>query len=437
MPSSGLDPKLFIDATDDSAEEELFQRIVSHLPSLVWLSDWRQIGFFVEKETVITCNPCNKAHCNIDLLPQITRGTSFDWVNNQISPIENLSFLIKEYDQQYDIVLLKPTIIQNNQMTLTISPDAISLCKEKVFLFTLDEELEEPKLYSATINQVASTHIFNKQRILQISTDSAKEIDEDVSIGTPILYEKDGNFSVVGILNKSRAAKCDCLAKPSNALVECLLGATEDSTELFSSECILEQALVQVFAQSEIAYREASSLGAFATKETVEKELKKNTEQRNFALAKWYAENNRCIRFIYKKDTSSGAKHMIGLTCVLPLTREEYFMYKEGKIKEYCLSAINDTNVTDKTGYFCFQSFVYCGKMRGENVSKILKKAIIEHIMDLAVDLSKIYCIAEIGTMAGDNIANKFKGCVEVGLSLDRRPLREWFFSAEEISDLV
>ena len=436
MSSSGLDPKLFINTNDDNTED-IFQRIIPHLASLVWLSDWRQLGFFVENETVITCNPCNKAHCNIDSLPQSTSGMSFVWENNQISLVENLSFLIKDYDQQYDIILLKPKILRENQMTINILPDAISLCGEKVFLFTLDEELEESKFYSATIKQVASTHLFNKQRVLQVSTESAPEIDQEVSIGTPIFYEKDGSFSVVGILNKVRPTKCDCLAKPSNALLECLSGATEDSTELFSSECILEQDLVQVFAQSEIAYREASSLGVFATKETIEKEMQKNTEHRNSALAKWFAENNRCIRFIYKKDLSSGVKHMIGITCVLPLLQEEYLKYKEGKIKEYNLSAIGNIHSIDEIGDFCFQSFVCCGKMRGENVSTILKRAIIEHIMDLSVGLSNIYCLAEIGTMAGDHIANMFEGCVEVGLSLDRRPLREWFFSADEIKNLI
>lgn len=394
----------------------------------VFIPQWNQAGFLVEKNIIVSAIPPDmnftdrtnvivnlldkKYNCNIELVDQ-TYGCIFLSVSELLSNIEDY---------------LLPTC--NNICDIEPSTNAC-------LSYYIDRNLYEALVLPIS-GMRSARNFFDKTQYIKLGP----TIVSMNMIGAPVWSFSSKN--IIGIVNNmnfnSDSNNYDSLwVTPSVILQESLYNLTEESKqsfELVATEVTMEN-LDRIFVMSEIAYEEANPYNVnYVKSDLLQQQLAKINNNRRIALTRWFSARNDCLRFIVEK--SSGITHRVGLTCVLPLTKESYEEYRNGIKREFDISLEDIDGSSNSTGvyYLCFQSFVYAGKNL-RNVSNILKEAIVSHVLSLTVPLNEVFCIAEIGTKAGNHISNLFKNGKTIGFSADRRPLVEWHFKKSELNELI
>lgn len=387
------------------------------------IPQWHRSGFFVDNSIIVTCLP----EFSINNCDNITIDYQDQRYCSNIELVDNFCGLVflSLPDMDFGDMLLPlcETITDIEPFT-------------NAYLSCYDDDCYEPS--GASIVGLRSVNkLSDKRQFIKLNPSS---ISSHV-LGAPVWSIDTKN--IIGIVNKIKdnhayGSSSSLLAIPSVTVLESLtVIKNNDNNADISSALVTEKNLDRVFSMSEVAYEEASPYrSSFANAEITHKQLIVLNQNRRKALTRWFKTRNDCLRFIV--ENTSEVTHVIGLTCVLPLSKRAYYLYRSGKKKEFDIQSgdISKSKSIEEYDYLCFQSFVYAGKNL-RNIFTILKKSIVDHVFSLSSSEKGIYCIAEIGTKAGNRISQLFPNGEVIGFSSDNRPLIEWKFSYEELSDIV
>lgn len=410
--SSGIEINFF----DNKAQENL-ENI------LVFIPQWNQTGFFIQNDLIVTIIPNN-----IELEEYSNVVVKKDEKNYTC----NIELIEKEY---CCVFLSFPNKLDKQVLKLCPKVSEIKPSTNALLAYYNGEDEIDSSI--AKITGIRSVNkAFDKRQYIKSYSNS---IYNNV-VGAPV-WGMETN-SVIGIaceIEHSMISNgiANLLVLPSTVLNESLFSINERFNQSFEfdSTSVSSDDLSDIFVMSKVAYEEANPYQTtFASPETIKQQLSILNNSRDKALKRWHTTRSDCLRFIDEK--SSGVTHRIGLTCVLPLTKDAYYKYKNGEKREFEIMETDiSTSSNNTTDYFCFQSFIYAGKNL-RNVYSILKKSIITHVLNLSNSSEDIYCIAEIGTNAGKRISQLFENGKDVGFSLDNRPFIEWHFTNAELFNL-
>ncbi len=391
----------------------------------VFIPVWNQSGFFISESLIVSCMPDNVdiEENNIPIQFQERKFTA------------NVE-MIDKYTGCVFLSLIGKIELEIETLPFFLNNSSILSSNSRVYLSYYDREEYETVITDIEGMRTTNSSLDKRQYVKLSLVDVAESV-----LGAPVWsVEQKSIIGIVCAINNQEDYKRSgykLLVVPAYTIqesVQSIEQSVPSSLEL-AATAVSNDTIERVFIMSETAYAEANPYqSAFVSSEIADRYLLQLNNCRRNALIKWFSVRSDCLRFIV--ENSSGVIHRVGATCVLPLTQHAYQQYRNGKKREFDIE--KDDIVTDssaKITYLCFQSFVYTGKSL-RNIFSVLKNAILSHALSLASLSKEIYCVAEIGTRAGDRVSKLFDHGTFIGFSLDKRPLIEWHFNHAEIEKI-
>ncbi|MFH1893674.1 MAG: serine protease [Candidatus Zixiibacteriota bacterium] len=393
----------------DGPDYDAFHAITVSIPSL------RQTGFWVHPAYVITC-----AHGSANPMKE---GDQLDVRCGELL----LKASVVRFDKAADLILL--TIPDHDP------PPLFQLCKEvrphdAVYSWGYTERnLEGGESLVAEIEGWSRSPF-----LLKLS----KGMVKPGMSGAPLYsYRKESIVGMVSI-SRDRNAPSGGRAVAASTIMEVCGQLLEGSAADVDPSEVLEEDLSTVIGMFESAYESATPTipvdrqilraenvnwrDGEIMASTLRTILERHNEDRRDAVYKWFKANPQCLRFIVLED-ESGVRR-IGVTCVLPLRRNSFQIYRSGKLREFHFSDqdIVPTHEGGASPWLCFQSFAVSARYT-RKTRKAVRAAFEMHVSKMTPASRLPIVIAEVGTKAGLAEAKHFGMKFIEKLSADDRPL--------------